>query len=648
MDEKNMSGVASALADGGDADVTGAETSVVQAITSADVIKAAAILGKYKDGKKALEARLKEDEKWYKIRHWEAVRGKTDENGNIISTVQPTSAWLFNTLANKHADAMDNYPEPVVLPREESDEDSAKTLQEILPVIRERCGYEQVYSDNWWEKLKHGTGVYGVFWDPTLENGLGDISITRIDLLNIYWQPGIEDIQDSRNLFITSLVDDDILSQQYPEQTADGKLGDAIDKTQYQYDDQVDTTEQTLVVDWYYKRQVDGRTVLHYCKFAGDKVLFASENDPQYAGGWYEHGEYPVVFDTLYPEKGTPVGFGYVSVCKDPQLYIDRLGGCILENAIVCSKPRYFTQSGSGLNEKEFLDVNNALVHIEGPIDDNRCKPITVPQLSGNIISVWQEKIDELKETSSNCDFSAGGTASGVTAASAIAALQEAGNKTSRDVIAASYRSDAKVTTLSIEDMRQFYTEQRCFRITGKADDSGAPAGSQYVTFDNSAIQPQTTVTPDGQELIRKPIFDIKIKAQKKNPYNQLSQNELAKELFQLGVFDPQRATEAMMLLDMMDFEGIDKVRDKVSQGQTLYNLLQTAIQQRDEAAAAAGMMMDPTGGAAQQQSGQPAAAGGGQTQGSRAVQAQTANNKSYAQKIAERTNASASPGGAG
>ena len=57
--------------------------------------------------------------------------------------------------------------------------------------------------------------------------------------------------------------------------------------------------------------------------------------------------------------------------------------------------------------------------------------------------------------------------------------------------------------------------------------------------------------------------------------------------------------------------------------------------------------MMDPTGGAAQQQPGQQQATGDGQTQGSRAVQAQMANNKPYAQKIAERTNASAAPGGA-
>ena len=127
MNEQNISDTAAALA-GQDASATATPTSAIDAITSADVIKAANILRKYKDGKSALEARLKEDEQWYKIRHWEAVRGETDEHGNIISTVQPTSAWLFNTLANKHADAMDNYPEPVVLPREASDEDSAKTL----------------------------------------------------------------------------------------------------------------------------------------------------------------------------------------------------------------------------------------------------------------------------------------------------------------------------------------------------------------------------------------------------------------------------------------------------------------------------------------------------------------------------------------
>ena len=56
-------------------------------------------------------------------------------------------------------------------------------------------------------------------------------------------------------------------------------------------------------------------------------------------------------------------------------------------------------------------------------------KPIEVFPLNGTYYQVYQGKIEELKETSGNRDFSQGSTASGVTAASAIAALQEAGSK---------------------------------------------------------------------------------------------------------------------------------------------------------------------------------------------------------------------------
>ena len=59
--------------------------------------------------------------------------------------------------------------------------ETAKTLSSILPVVMEYNDFEQTYSDEWWEKLKHGTAVYGVFWNAEKENGLGDIDITTID-----------------------------------------------------------------------------------------------------------------------------------------------------------------------------------------------------------------------------------------------------------------------------------------------------------------------------------------------------------------------------------------------------------------------------------------------------------------------------------
>ncbi len=304
--------------------------------------EARGILQKYKDGKKVLEARVREEEKWYRLRHWEVVRGEGD-----AARPQPTSAWLFNAIMNKHADAMDNFPECSVLPREDGDREDAKTLSAIIPVILERCEFEKVYSYNWWEKLKHGTAIYGSFWNPRLENGLGDVDIKPVDILNIFWEPGIQDIQDSRNVFVLDLRDNDLLEREYPQ--LEGKLGGdrGLDLPQYEHDLTLDLTGKSAVVDWYYKvRAEDGRTLVHYVKFVGETLLFASEDMDEYADrGFYDHGKYPFVFDALFPEKGTPCGFGYVALCKDPQMYIDKLSQAVLENALRAGKKRWFTSS---------------------------------------------------------------------------------------------------------------------------------------------------------------------------------------------------------------------------------------------------------------------------------------------------------------
>lgn len=544
-----------------------------------EIQKAAEILTKYKQGKQNLESRIVEDELWWELRHWEVIRNKKqrpEERGP-----EPSSAWLFNSILNKHADAMDNFPEPVVLPREKSDEQSAKVLSSVLPVILECNDYEQVYSDNWWDKLKHGTAAYGVFWDSQKENGLGDISIREIDLLKLFWEPGITDIQKSRNLFIVELVDEDLLDQQYPEHKGHLK-GGSIDVKKYIYDDAIDTSNKSVVVDWYYKvRSASGKTLLHYAKFVGDTLLFASENEPEYQQkGWYDHGLYPVVLDVMYPEKGTPVGFGYVSICKEPQLYIDKLSGNILEKSMMATKPRFFASTATGINEQEFLDWSKPIVHVEGELDDRRLKEITVQPISAVYTNILQMKIEEMKDTASNRDVNSGGVGSGVTAAAAIAALQEAGNKASRDMIAASYRVHVEINSMCIELIRQFYDETRSFRITGDGGDY------QFVDVNNEGLKDQQIMAPDGVDVLyRRPIFDVKVKAQKKNPFSRMEQNERAKELYGLGFFNPERAQEALGALDMMDFEGIDKVRDKVQQGQTLLNICQQMSQQMDQMA---------------------------------------------------------------
>ena len=544
-----------------------------------EIAQAAEILTEYKNGKSNLENRIVEDELWWELRHWEIIRrGKRQKN----PAPEPASAWLFNSIMNKHADAMDNYPEPVVLPRERSDEGSAQVLSEILPVILDSNDFEETYSYSWWEKLKHGTGAYGTFWNAQKENGLGDIDIREIDLLKLFWEPGITDIQKSRNLFIVELVDEDILDQRYPEHA--GKMGgNVIDVSRYIYDDTVDTSKKCLVVDWYYKRRsANGRTILHYAKFVGTELLFASENEEQYQErGFYDHGLYPVVLDVMFPEKGTPVGFGYVAICKNPQLYIDKMSELVLQNAAATVKKRFFMSRSTNVNPEEFSDFSKDIVWVQGELDDARIREIITQPLSSIYVDLINMKIEEMKDTSSNRDVNSGGTGSGVTAAAAIAALQEAGNKTSRDMIAASYRAHVKISAMCIELMRQFYDETRTFRITGSV-----PGEYKFVEFNNAGLREQPVQTSyTEQPIYRRPVFDIKIKAQKKNPFSRAEQNQRAQELYQMGFFNPERAQEAIGALEMMEFEGIEDVRERVREGQTLLNICQQMAQQMDQMA---------------------------------------------------------------
>lgn len=561
-------------------DVTLEPEGVLIPIGEKEILRASEILNEYKRGKANLENRIVEDEKWWKLRHWDLMHVKGDQrteerDGKIVRRPgpEPSSGWLFNAISNKHADAMDNYPAPVVLPRERSDEESAKVLSSVLPVILQYNDFEQVYSDNWWDKLKHGTALYGVFWNPEKENGLGDIDIKPIDLLKIFWEPGITDIQKSRHLFLVDLVDHDLLQLQYPELKKEIK-GSPIDVKQYIYDDMVDLSNKDLVVDWYYKvRSASGKTLLHYVKFCGNTLLYASENDPQYRErGFYDHGLYPVVFDVMYPEKGTPVGFGYVAICKDPQMYIDKLSANILESSMMGTKKRYFKSTGININTEQFMNWNEPIVEVEGSIDPSRLMEINVNPPDSIYLNIINQKIEEMKDTASNRDVNSGGAVGSVTAASAIAALQEAGNKTSRDMIASSYRAQSEIASLCVELIRQFYDEARSFRII-------APNGMgdyDFAMLSNAAIKDQQVgMAPDGSMLYRHPVFDLKISAQRKNPFSRMEQNERAKELYGLGFFSPERAQEALQALDMMDFEGIEKIREKVNEGQTLLNIVQ-------------------------------------------------------------------------
>lgn len=508
-------------------------------IGAEQIAMARGILQKYRAGKAALEQRLIANEQWYKLRHWDYLRRKGGKE-----EVEPVSGWLFNAICAKHADAMDNYPAPLLLPRRAEDRAYAERLGAILPAILEQADFEQTYSDVADDKLRGGTGIYGIFWNTELAEGRGDIAISCIDPINLFWEPGIGDIQKSRNVFLVELVDRDLLHRDYPflEQAGDGG-----ELSRYIYDESVDTSHKAAVVDWYYKRRgKDGRMLLHYCKFTGGSLLYASENDPYLKDrGWYDHGQYPFVFDTLYRVKGSPCGFGYIDVGRSAQEYIDRGNRAILENLLVSATPRHFIRNDGSINEEEYLDLRKPLIHVDSGLGQDSILPVQSSPLSQVYLQVLNSKVDELKEVTGNRDISTGGTTAGVTAAAAIAAMQEAGSKLSRDLNKAAYRAYRKVVLLVIALLGQFYTAPRSFPVAGSRD---------FLSW--------------GEPAERSTLFDVQVMAQKAPAYSRLSRNELALQFFAAGFFEPDRKEQALSCLQLMDFEGKALMEERIRQNE--------------------------------------------------------------------------------
>ncbi len=541
-----------------------------------DVIeKAKTRLDQFKSAKQGLNATIKFNEKWYRQRHMEYIRANerlsaSDMEGDTVplykkgEQVEPVSAWLFNSIQNFHADYMDNFPRANVLAREPGDEEEAYKITKILPSLLDRIRFEAVYSRSGWTKAIQGWTVYSVTWDKDADNGRGEISIGRANLLNLYWDMEVDELEASSDVFYLHERDRDELIRDYPE------LEKELVATEGDHERHETVTvgsqpSKVTVVDWYYKKRTpSGRRVLHFCQFVGETLLYASENDASLSErGLYDHGKYPFVVDVLYPMEDALFGFGKIAVGASKQAYVDILSKSIMQNALWASVPRYFAKNGHGFNVADFLDLTKMVVEVEG--DPNEyLMPVHVNGIDGNAINLKNDLVEELRNVTNANDAATGATPGGVTAASGIAALQEAGGKTSRDANRGSFRAFRELVTLVIELIRQFYTEAHFFRVMN--EESGE---NVYIGIDNSALN------REGGAL-----FDLEITTEKNSSYTRMAQNELMLSFFNAGVFSPQNAAQSLALLQVMDFEGKEELIRMVGANDRRQQLITAVMEQ--------------------------------------------------------------------
>lgn len=531
-----------------------------------EIAKARSILNDYMASKKSYDVRYKNNFDTYNLLYTDndkPVRYK-DEDGVMRNELIPKrmGGQTLNVIMNKHADLMDNFPEAVFLPRARDDEETAKMLNSVMPCVFERNGFLRIYSEVNTDKLVGGTGAYAVIWNGKKDNGIGDVEICKADILSLFWEPFIENIQDSRNVFYVRLYDTEEIKEMYPqlEDVSTTTLGLENYRT---YDNQNKENGKAAVIDWYYKKN----GVLHFAKFCGDEVLEATENEPEkYPKGLYNHGLYPFFLDPLFRLRDTPTGFSFVDICRSCQGSLDELKRDILKNIKVNSQTRSLVSANAGLNLADLNDLSKDF--IEAQTVDNATRPFETKDIASGALNMYNALINEIKETTGTNDASNGAGSAGVTSGSAIAALQEAGGKISRDINKSGYNVFTEICSCIIELMRQFYTLPRFYRITGEDNQT------EYVDFDNTQLLKQQT-DESGQIFDRMPIFDIKVKAQKASPFATAASNEMMMNLYKLGFFNPQNADSALIALEGMSFEGKTKVEEMIKKNQTLEQTVQ-------------------------------------------------------------------------
>ncbi len=492
---------------------------------------------RYKSEKEMLTQRVRENMMFYKG----AYAMLYDESEN---RTRPATAFILSAVENKYADYLDNFPQPNFLAREEGDEETAKLLSKIMPAQLDASGLRKAYKQNVRQKLICGTGVYGVFWNSTEKN----IHIKRLDIMSVFCDMNVDDVQDSRFVFVVSAVDNERLKTLYPKY-ADMFDGDV---TMDGFEEQKSMTECSEIVDCYYKT-VEGK--LHLLKFCNDVVIDSTEGVEGFENGLYRHGRYPIVFDVMYPEAKGPFGFSTVDIVKNPQRYIDILDGAILKNAMLASSPKWLIKKTAGVNTEQLSDMNSEVVEAQ-QISEADVRQLEVASVNGNVMEHRQIKIDELKEVSANRDFAQGGTTGGVTAAQAITALQEAGNKTSRALIDDSYDAYKEIVMLVVELMREFFDRDRIYRITG------SDGKSEYKSFSQGDLTVAKPVT-DALGFVKYSeyhdiVFDINIVPQRQNTFQRESQNQLFMQLWQSGFFAAGNIESALIVLKNMSFDGRD------------------------------------------------------------------------------------------
>ena len=502
-------------------------------------------------------ARQERNGKIYRCEHWELMRnGEAEDEGGWIEPVTPL---VQSIVENIKADLMDGFPEAVVRSTEPEYNDVADVIGAIIAQNHEEQSFREEYRKMCQDLLLNGWCVSETGYDTHAYSNIGMAFTRRVNIRNILFDPEVENVQDGRAVFKVSRVTIKRLEEMYPE--FEGEFEADVYDLMEEQDTQIrkDSTKDLLLIEYWWREYdaEDGRYRVHMAKVAGHKLLEDSRRaKPE---GYFSAGVYPFVVTTAHERSGSPLGLGMGDSFGKVQMFSDKMDQIVIKNTIMSSKNKMLVQRSSGFDAEDLQDWEKE-VHVGDNLGGVTW--MATPQLPAHIINYVQLMRQTARDESGANDFSRGNTASGVTAASAIAALQEASGKRSRMLKDQLHESYKKAVKMEIVFEREYNVLPRNVLVVKNGEEIP-------MTFESALM---THTANSGVEVPIEFMIDVEVETQRQ--WQVQTHNELMIQLLQLRVLDP------MMLLDNMIFNGRQAIIKQVSDKQ----------KQQAEAAAAQAM----------------------------------------------------------
>lgn len=501
-----------------------------------------ALFRRYRDAYRAEWQRIEKCERLYRGDHWYDV--PETEPGEP----RPVTPVIQSTIENVRADMMDQYPEAVITADDPQYAAVAELLGSVIRDNHRRFRYEREYEKLIHDLLVSGYMVQEVGYDPGLDMGLGGSFIRHVDAGSVMFDPECAEVQDGRAIFKFASYPREWYQERYPDK-APFMEGDGFRAPRARDAELMREDGDAVLLIECWQREFDadsGRWNVRMRKFAGRQLL--EDTRDMKPGGYYAHGQYPFIVTSLFPRRGSPLGYGFADMFENRQRYSDKLDQIILKNALMASRNKLLVTGASGFDPDDLRDWSRDVHRGENL---NGVSWFQTAPLPGYMIQYVQSIREAIKEESGANDFSRGRVNSGVTAASAIAALREAASKRARMVVRSVHGAFAEAVRLEIEVEREFSVFTRRVAVTGGGETRLVPFTGDMLNY----LSPYDNTLPLE--------FAVSVKAQKESEFSTAGHNETVLRLVETGMLPPSAG------LRLMKFDGKEEALALAGEAET-------------------------------------------------------------------------------